>query len=114
MTDGLRAYPHAIKQSLGRTVTHIKNVGLLDKKNNNRIERYHNTWRGREKGMRRLETKGRTEKMLENFKTYYNYLRSHNGINGHTPAEMVGIDLQLGRNKMLDLLERSVAPECTN
>ena len=113
LTDGLRAYPQAIKQTLGRTVSHYKNVGIAHKRNNNRIERYHNTWRGREKTMRGLEDKEHTDKLLTNFRTYYNYIRGHRGINGHTPAEFVGIDLQLGRNKMLDLLERSAAVECT-
>ncbi len=58
--------------------------------------------------MRGLENEEHTEIMLDNFRTYYNFIRSHMGLNGRTPAEMVGLDINLDRNKMLDLLERSV------
>lgn len=113
-TDGLRAYPYAIKHGLARTVRHIRNVGLLDRKNNNRIERFHGTWRERDKIMRGMEDNEHTEELLDNFRTYYNFIRSHMGLEGKTPAEKVGLNLNLGRNKMLDLLERSVTPECTS
>ncbi len=37
---------------------------------------------------------------MDGFRNYYNALRPHMGINNNTPAEMAGIDFELGRNKI--------------
>ncbi|ALV62985.1 hypothetical protein ADU37_CDS12860 [Thermococcus sp. 2319x1] len=39
---------------------------------------------------------------------YYNFIRPHMSLNGKTPAEEAGIDLNLGNNKWLDLLKKSL------
>jgi len=39
---------------------------------------------------------------------YYNFIRPHMGLDGGTPAEEAKIDLNLGNNKWLDLLRKSL------
>ncbi len=106
-TDGLASYANAIKNEFSET-KHMKNVGLMDKVNNNKIERFHGSWRERDKVMRGLENRETTEQMLENYRTYYNFIRKHQALNGKTPAEFAGIDLRLNENKWENLLVRSI------
>jgi len=40
--------------------------------------------------------------------THYNFIRTHMGLDGRTPAEEAKIDLNLGNNKWLDLLRKSL------
>lgn len=50
--------------------------------------------------------------MAKGFKNYYNFIRTHNGID-KTPAQASGIELQLGRNKWLGLLKMSLKNDKT-
>jgi len=36
----------------------------------------------------------------------YNFVNPHQGLQGKTPAEMAGINLSLGRNKLLKLIRK--------
>lgn len=45
-------------------------------------------------------------------RNYYNVLRPHMGIDNHTPAEMAGLNLELGRNKMQNLIKQSAGMPC--
>ena len=38
---------------------------------------------------------------------YYNFLRPHMGLEGNTPAQEAGIDLELGRNRLKNLIRQS-------
>jgi hypothetical protein len=42
---------------------------------------------------------------MDGWQVYYNYIRPHQTLNGFTPAEASGINLKLGENKWLDLIE---------
>ncbi|MEA2054662.1 MAG: integrase core domain-containing protein [Candidatus Thermoplasmatota archaeon] len=48
------------------------------------------------------------EKMLENYRAYYNFTRKHSSLNSKTPAEKAGINLNLGRNRWVGLIEQSL------
>lgn len=106
VTDKMNAYPYAIKENYPETI-HIK-AGIRDAINNNKLERFHGTWRERDKVMRGLKTDATTEEMLENYRTYYNFIRPHMGLNGKTPAEVAKIDLELEKNRWIGLIEQSL------
>jgi len=107
ITDGMPAYHKAIRNEFGDGVVHIGNVGIRDRINNNVLERYHGTYRERDKVMRGLENDSTGKQMNENMRTYYNFIRTHSVI-GKTPAEEAGINLNLGRNKWMGLIEQSL------
>jgi hypothetical protein len=46
---------------------------------------------------------------MKGFRDYYNFLRPHIGIEGQTPAEAVDMDLELGRNRLENLIKLSSA-----
>ncbi len=105
ITDGMPAYKTAIKNVFGDDVTHIYNVGLRSRINNNIIERYHGTYRERDKVMRGLESVKTAREMNENMRTYYNFIRNHQTLK-HTPAEEAGIKLGMNRNRWMSLLTK--------
>jgi len=107
-TDGLTSYRKAIKKEMGEDVVHIKSVGITDRENNNRVERYHGSWRERDKIMRGLGKPDCIKQMMDNYRLYYNFLRSHQGLDGITPAERAGINLNLGRNRWMGLIEKTL------
>ena len=111
VTDGLRSYQRAFKKEFftlrNPRTKHIRNVGFRDKTNNNKIERFHGTFRERDKVMRGLKTEETAKVIAEGFRTYYNFLRPHSTLNGKTPAKEAEINLELGRNKWLSLIQKA-------
>lgn len=105
MTDKLPAYPNAIKNSFGNKVEHLRYKGFVDSTQNNKIERFHGTFRERDKVMRDFKSVKTAQQYNEAFRLYYNFIRKHSTI-GTTPAEMAKIDLELGRNRWMNLLEK--------
>ena len=108
ISDGMKAYPSAIKSVYGDDTTHIGGVGIRDRINNNVLERYHGTYRERNKVMRGLENNTTAKQMNDNIRTYYNFIREHTALDNKTPAEMAGIDLHLGRNRWMGLLTQAL------
>lgn len=84
----------------------IPYAGFMKKMNNNPVERLHGTMRERDKVMRGLKTKPTADEYVEGYKTYYNFVRKHSVL-GKTPAEEAGVNLNLGREKWIDLLKQS-------
>jgi len=109
VTDGLRQYPKAIRKEFDtvRVTEHLRNVGIQDRENNNLIERLHGTIRERTKVLRGL--KDEETPILDGQQIYYNFIRPHMGLAGKTPAQMAGLDLELGGNRWLGLLTKAVA-----
>jgi len=103
-TDGWTSYAPVIRNEYVVSA-HKKNIALRDG-GNNRVERYHGNWKERYKVMRGLENENTSKEMLENYRTYYNFIRPHQAIRGLTPAEMTG--LNIGNHKWMELLEKSV------
>ena len=56
--------------------------------------------------MRGFKNKESAEAILNLFVIYYNFIRIHQGIR-KTPIEEAGINLNLGKNKWLDLIYKS-------
>ena len=56
--------------------------------------------------------------ILDGQRVYYNHIRPHQGLNGKTPAQAAGLDLDLGVNKWESLIKKAQAnenpPQVTN
>ncbi len=78
--------------------------------NNNKVERLHNTVRERTKTMRGLQNDDTATEFNNGFKAFYNRIRPHQALDGRTPAQAAGINLNLGRNRWLGMIQKSV--EC--
>jgi putative transposase len=109
ITDGLNAYEKAIRKEFWRhpQTKHVRLTSIRDKRiNNNIIERFHSTFRERDKVMRGF--KSESNPITNGFGTYYNFIRKHQGLNGLTPSQKADIELNLGQNRWLDLLRQSL------
>ena len=73
--------------------------------NNNPIERYNGEIKDRTKTMRDFGSDEGAEVFLNLRPIIHNFVNPQMGLNGKTPAEAAGIDLHLGREKLLDLIK---------
>lgn len=77
---------------------HIRHIRLAGDRNNNRMERYHGTFKERSKVMRAI--KKPDSAFIQGQRVYYNYLRPHTAFDGKTPAQTASIDLGLQGKQM--------------
>jgi len=108
ITDGLMSYHNAYLNEFRtmqapRTV-HIRNITIRGEKNNNKMERINGEIRDREKVMRGLKKKDTV--ILDGYKLFHNYIRPHMGLDGQTPADKVGINIQ-GDNKWITVIQNA-------
>lgn len=98
--------------SFNNKTTHIGNVGIRGKKNdedyfdNNLIERLQDTIRERNKTQRGL--KDRYSLFVRGHQLYYNFIKPHESLYGSTPANMAGINLNLKEKRRKNLLMQSL------
>lgn len=71
--------------------------------NNNAIERHNEDFKQRSKVMRGFKSFKNAESFIELRRIIYNFVRTHQGI-GRTPAEESGLNLSLGKNRLLSLI----------
>jgi hypothetical protein len=45
--------------------------------------------------------------ILDGQRVYYDHIRPHQDLNGRTPAQAVGLDLKLDKNKYESLIKRA-------
>lgn len=94
ITDGAFAYDKAVKREFythSNPKPHKRYVSLRQKiGNNNIVERYHSSFRQRDKTMRGFKSVDGVETYAKDYKTYYNFIRPHLGLKS-TPAEKAGI-----------------------
>jgi transposase-like protein len=106
--DGLPAYDEAYqKEYFTRKNPRVKNIRSISVRNeglNSRVERLNGTMRDREKVMRGMNTKDSAQKIIEAMRIHYNFVREHSKL-GKTPAEEAGIKIELGHNKIENLLK---------
>jgi transposase-like protein len=111
ITDKLPAYKQAVTKEFytmkkPRT-QHVKLKNIKEGTNNNIVERLHGTIKERTKVMRGMDSDDSAQKMMDANKVYYNFLRPHAALDGLTPAEKAGIDLQLEGNKWEELIRKA-------
>jgi len=109
ITDGLKAYQDAYMKEFWASrheisTQHIRQITISGKHNNNRMERFNGEVRDREKVMRGL--KKPDTPILTGYQIFHNYIRSHEALEGHTPAEACGIKIE-GKNKWITLIENA-------
>lgn len=112
ITDALHSYSKAIRKEFDmRKTAHIKTKSLTDGFQNRPIERYHNEVRAVIKAKRGLGNDKSAQKFADGYRIYHNYCRSHEGLPDKiTPAQAAGINLNLGDDKIHDLIVRSTEP----
>jgi transposase InsO family protein len=71
------------------------------------MERYHGTFKERNKVTRNL--KKTDTPILDGQRIYYNHIRPHQALNGKTPAQAAGLELDLGENKWESLIKQAKA-----
>jgi len=115
-TDGLRGYPKMLKKSFGLK-THwnhkspiVHNVVIASERGfNHPIERLHNSIRERTKVMRGFHgCMESASAIMKGYEIYYNFIRKHQGIDCR-PYELAIPNLELGKNRWLDLIKMSKA-----
>jgi putative transposase len=112
ITDGLPAYHDAYKKEFwtlrNPRTKHIRHIKLKGDMNNNTMERLNGEIRDREKTMRGLKRKDTP--ILKGYQIYHNYIREHSGLDGKTPAEACGIQIE-EKNKWKTLIQNASQPK---
>ncbi|KXA95222.1 hypothetical protein AKJ37_06995 [candidate division MSBL1 archaeon SCGC-AAA259I09] len=109
VTDKLQQYENAFEKQLSHIADLDFGVPIASRKyglehNNNPIERHNGDIKQRYKVMRNFKSYESAAAFLSLRRTIYNHVRPHQGLD-HTPGEEAGIDLDLARNRLLNLIE---------
>ena len=107
LTDSLNSYQEAIRKEFENRTVHIRTKSLKAGFVNRPIERYHNEIRERLKARRGLGNDESAQTFSELLKINHNFVKLHQGLDGKTPAQKAGIDLDLGSNRYLDLIKQA-------
>ncbi|MER5175148.1 MAG: DDE-type integrase/transposase/recombinase, partial [Candidatus Nitrosocosmicus sp.] len=83
---------------------HINHIRLQGDHNDNKMERLNGTIRDREKTMRGL--KKVDTPILKGCQIYHNCIREHQTLEGKTPAERCGVEIE-GENKWITLIQNA-------
>ncbi|MGH9925965.1 MAG: IS6 family transposase, partial [Nitrososphaera sp.] len=103
-TDAHRSYREAVTETFSN-VDHIAKCGVnKPHANNNRIERLNGTLRERVKVQRGWKSK--KSQIGEGQRIHYNFVKPHMALEGKTPAEASGVEMD-SQNKWLTLLRKS-------
>jgi hypothetical protein len=70
--------------------------------------------RDRETVMRGLDTAKKSQELVDAMRIHYNFIRPHQAIGNQTPAEAAGINLQLGENKVENLMRQAAIRQKEN
>lgn len=110
-TDGLQGYPRVLRKTFGLNKKAgqskiIHNVVIASERGfNHKIERLHGNIRERTKIFRGFGSLTSAKSIMKGYEIFHNFCRKHQGT-GFYPYELA-TDLQLGKNKWLDLIKLS-------
>jgi putative transposase len=108
VTDGLSAYNDAFKKEYGAvkkgSPIHVRHISLHGDRNNNKMERLNGEFRDREKIVRGVKSKD--SPIFDGYQIYHNYFRPHMSLDGKTPAEACGIQIN-GENKWITVIQNA-------
>ncbi len=108
ITDGLPSYHDAFNKEFYTNKSpqskHINAIKLDGDMNNNKQERINGEIRDREKVMRGLKITDTP--ILPGYQIFHNFIRTHEGLDGKTPAEACGIIVE-GENKWITLIQNA-------
>jgi transposase-like protein len=106
--DGLKAYNGAFAKEYytahNPRTENIRSVSVRHDGLNQIIERLNGIFRDREVVMRGMENRESAQKLIDAYRIHYNFIRNHGSI-GKTPEEKAGIKLDLGENKIENLIK---------
>lgn len=109
--DGLRSYDEAYQKELYThmhpRIQNIRSIGSNEKGLNPKVERLNGTVRDRETAMRGLDNAKTAQELVDAMRIHYNFLRPNQALGGQTPAEVAGINLNLGENKTESLIRQA-------
>jgi len=108
ISDGLPAFHDAFKKEFwtlkSPRTEHVRHIKIKGDMNNNKMERFNGEVRDREKVMRGL--KKDDTPIIRGYQLFHNFLRPHESLDGKTPAEACGINIE-GQNKWLTLIQNA-------
>lgn len=110
-TDGLQSYQDAFRKEFftlkNPRTQYVRSAGIRSsRRNNNVVERLNGTVRERNKVMRGLKNENTV--ITKGFEIYYNFIRTHQALDGQTPAQKAGIGIGSEENKWLQLIQASL------
>ena len=116
VSDGFENYKNGATKYLYRVCKIVFGVPIACKKyglkhNNNHIERYNQNIDDRYKTTRHWKSFESTKATLKMRQFIHNFVNPHMELNGKTPAEEAGINLGLGKNKLLELIHFAYMPK---
>lgn len=109
--DGLRVYDDGYNKELLTSKTpriqNVRSISIGHQGLNSKVERLNGTMRDRETVMRGLDNANAGQELLDAMRIQYNFIRLHQALKGQTPAEVAGINLNLGENRVEDLMRQA-------
>ncbi|GMG97684.1 hypothetical protein EN5CB1_25100 [Tepidimicrobium xylanilyticum] len=93
VSDRYNAYNVPVKTVLGKNVKHIRVESFKDDISNNLIESFHHqfkAWYKTKQGFNSFES---ANNLISMFIFFYNFVRPHSSLNGLTPAQVAGLNL---------------------
>jgi transposase-like protein len=116
VSDGFENYWNGAFKHFNRVCKIVFGVPIACKKyglkhNNNPIEKYNQDIEDRYKTTRHWGSFESAKATLKIRQIIHNFVNPHMKLKGKTPAEAAGIKLDLGRNKLLKLIEFAYMPK---
>ena len=99
--------PRPSKKNFKNRVAHLYTKSIQDGFTNRPVERWHNEMRETLNARRGLGNEESVQTMMEFLKIYHNWVKSHMGLDGKTPAQAAWLDMGLGGDKFMGLLKES-------